>query len=89
MWLLTEIGAVLDPTYRRFCDHSITAACASLSLGALAQAWAAGQALSLEQAVAYALEEAEGIVEDPRSAYQSLLLLSAFLYMSRRPGGYS
>lgn len=48
---------------RCFYDHTLAAARAQLSANAFAAAWAEGQALTLEQAVAYALSEGDGGAE--------------------------
>jgi hypothetical protein len=50
-------GAPLDPGERAGGEAALTAARAALGQEAIAQAWADGQAMTLEQAVAYALEE--------------------------------
>jgi tetratricopeptide (TPR) repeat protein len=52
-----ELRVVLLPQDHETCDQSIAAARASLSDDDFARAWAEGQAMTLEQAVAYALAE--------------------------------
>src|SRR5262249_29204402 len=46
------------PTEHADYDESVSAACSVLGEPAFETAWAEGQAMTLEQAVAYALEEA-------------------------------
>jgi len=53
--LRTAIGAPLPSVDRTAHDHTITALRAALGDDAFAAAWAAGQALSLEHAIATAL----------------------------------
>jgi predicted ATPase len=48
-------GAVLRPAHRRHCEQALATVDAALSKEVFAVAWAAGQALSPEQAVALAL----------------------------------
>jgi hypothetical protein len=50
----------LSPEDRRAYAESIVAAQAAMDEDAFAAAWAEGQAMTLEQAVAYGLEKAEG-----------------------------
>jgi predicted ATPase len=56
--LSTATGAVLQPTERRSGERWLALARAVLHPAAAAAAWAEGQAMPVEQAVAYALEEA-------------------------------
>jgi predicted ATPase len=51
------IGAPLPPRERPHYERLVAAARAHLDAAAFAAAWAAGEALSLEQAIAYALEQ--------------------------------
>jgi non-specific serine/threonine protein kinase len=53
--LREAIGAPLRPLDRADQDQAVAAVCAALGEGAFGQAWAAGRALSLEQAIASAL----------------------------------
>jgi predicted ATPase/Tfp pilus assembly protein PilF len=57
--LLTEMGTVLSPVERIPYERAVTAARAELGEGAFTVAWAAGQQLSLEQAIALARELAD------------------------------
>jgi tetratricopeptide (TPR) repeat protein len=50
-------GPLLEPAERRRYDDAVAAARAALGHEAFAAAWAQGQALTLEQAISYALEE--------------------------------
>jgi tetratricopeptide (TPR) repeat protein len=52
------IGAPLPPVDRRAHEHDLVAVRAHLAEEAFAQAWAEGQAMSLEQAASYALTDA-------------------------------
>jgi predicted ATPase/DNA-binding SARP family transcriptional activator len=52
-------GVVMVPHERTWYDRAVAAARAGLGAEAFATAWAAGRAMTLEEAVAYALEEAE------------------------------
>ncbi len=54
--LLQTIGIVLDPSDRIEHDRSMAAARAQVDEGVWAKAWEEGRAMSMEQAVAYALE---------------------------------
>ena len=51
------IGVPLPPCDRADCDRDVAAARAALGEEAFATAWAVGHAMTLEQAVAYALDE--------------------------------
>ena len=51
------IGAVMAPTERAECEQNTTAARAALGEGAFSAAWAAGQALSLDEVISYMLEQ--------------------------------
>jgi predicted ATPase/DNA-binding SARP family transcriptional activator len=55
------IGVQIPPNGRLDYEHAVAAARAELDEEAFAAAWAAGQALTLEQAIAYALEEHGGL----------------------------
>ncbi len=52
----TSIGAPLPPVDRRRYDVAIADIRAQLDEPTFAAAWAEGQAMTLEQAIAYALE---------------------------------
>ena len=54
------IGAAMWPADRLEYERSVTAARAALSEEVFAAAWAEGRAMTLEQAVAYALEDTPG-----------------------------
>jgi predicted ATPase/DNA-binding XRE family transcriptional regulator len=54
-------GLPLPPVYRAAYQHDLAAARARLDEEAFAAAWAEGQAMTLEQAIAYALEEARAV----------------------------
>jgi hypothetical protein len=56
--LREEIGAPKPPHAREEYDREIAAARATLGEEAFAAAWGGGRGMTLEQAVAYALEEA-------------------------------
>jgi DNA-binding SARP family transcriptional activator len=56
--LREAIGAALRPLYRDGYERTVAMARAGLDAPAFAAAWAAGRAMTLDQAVAYALEEA-------------------------------
>ena len=56
--LREAIGTPLRPTQRADYAHAVAAARAELGEEAFAAAWAEGQAMSVEQAIAYALEDA-------------------------------
>jgi len=51
------LGEPLPLAYRAGYEHDVTTARAQLDDATFAAAWAAGQAMSLEQAIAYALNE--------------------------------
>ena len=53
-------GAPLAPVRRADHDGVVAAVRVALGEAALAAAWAEGQAMTLEQAVAYALEDPPG-----------------------------
>ena len=55
--LLEAVSAVLDAEDRIPYEQGVASARAQLSEGEFAKAWAAGRAMSMEQAVEYALEE--------------------------------
>jgi hypothetical protein len=57
--VLNKLDASLGVEQRRY-DRYLAAARAQLDEPAFAQAWAEGQAMTLEQAVVYALEDREG-----------------------------
>jgi hypothetical protein len=48
-----------ETAWKRLYDHALATCRAALDLEAFAAAWAAGQALTLEQAIASALEECD------------------------------
>ena len=52
----TALSVPVRPADRRRYDRDVTAVCTALGPDAFAAAWAAGRALSLEQAIAEALE---------------------------------
>jgi DNA-binding NarL/FixJ family response regulator len=54
--ILEARGAVLDPSDRVDLDRNLAAARAQLDEAAWAKAWAEGRAMSLEEAIALALE---------------------------------
>ena len=54
--LLETAVHALEPIHRAEYDRTVAAVRAQLDEAAFAAAWAAGRALSLEQAIAYALE---------------------------------
>ncbi len=56
--LREEIGAPLQPRERKKHDREIAQARADLSEDGFNAAWSEGRAMTLEQAIAYALEEA-------------------------------
>ena len=58
--LREHLDAPLSPVERLECDRLIAAARAALGAEAFAAAWAEGRALSLEQALSYALEDEIG-----------------------------
>ena len=53
------LGTILDPADQALYDAAVAAARAGLSAEAFEAAWAEGQAMPLEEAVAYALEEGD------------------------------
>ena len=55
--LRESVSNRIPPSERAEYDHNIAAARAQLSEAAFAASWAGGRAMSLEQAVAYALDE--------------------------------
>jgi predicted ATPase/class 3 adenylate cyclase/transcriptional regulator with XRE-family HTH domain len=55
--LLEAIGAVLEPSERVPYDWGVAAAHAQLDEAAFEKAWQEGQAMSMEQAIEYALED--------------------------------
>jgi hypothetical protein len=55
--LREAIGSPMAPPDRPLVDRAVAAARRSLGEGAFSMAWAEGQAMTLEQAVAYALDE--------------------------------
>jgi predicted ATPase/serine/threonine protein kinase len=54
--LRETIGAHLSPSERSDYDHNVAIACGALSKEAFAAAWEEGRAMTLQQAIAYALE---------------------------------
>jgi predicted ATPase len=54
-------GKPLEPSWRAECDQLILAARGALTEEAFAAAWAEGQAMTLEQALDYALQEADHV----------------------------
>jgi predicted ATPase/class 3 adenylate cyclase len=54
--LRTAQGAPLSPVERAAYEHDVAAACAQLDETAFAAVWAEGRGLTMEQAIAYALE---------------------------------
>jgi hypothetical protein len=56
--LRETLDAPLFPSYCGHYQRGVAAARAQLDAATFAAAWAAGRAMSLEQAIAYALEEA-------------------------------
>jgi hypothetical protein len=56
--LSTSTGTVLQPTERRSSERWLALARGAIHPGVAAAAWAEGEAMPVEQAVAYALEEA-------------------------------
>ncbi|HEU5101638.1 MAG TPA: tetratricopeptide repeat protein, partial [Roseiflexaceae bacterium] len=57
--LLAAIGRGLEPAVRADYERSLAVARVQLDEATFAAAWAAGRAMTLEQAMAYALEESE------------------------------
>jgi non-specific serine/threonine protein kinase len=57
--LLNVTGGQLEPSVRAECDRYLVVARAQLDEAAFAAAWAEGRIFSLEQAVAYALDDRE------------------------------
>ena len=57
--LLTASGEDHDPSNRMACDSSLALVRGQLEEDTFAMAWAAGQAMTLEQAITYVLEEAD------------------------------
>jgi hypothetical protein len=55
--LRDRLGASLPPVVRKGHDQLVAAVCASLDERASASAWEAGAAMSMEQALAYGLED--------------------------------
>lgn len=55
--LLEAIGIQLQPADRADYDHNMAATRGQLAEETFAEAWAEGQAMTMEQAIAYALEE--------------------------------
>jgi non-specific serine/threonine protein kinase len=60
-----SLGYVLDPIDRAHYESAITMARAHLDEAAFAAAWAAGRAMSLEQAIAYAQDERDPPANQP------------------------
>lgn len=52
-----RIGAVMAPIERAECERNTSAARTALSEGAFSAAWAVGQAMSLDEVIAYMLEQ--------------------------------
>ena len=55
--LRADLQVTLSPIDSRFQQHVLNAVRAHLNAAAFTAAWAAGRAMSLEQAIAYALED--------------------------------
>jgi tetratricopeptide (TPR) repeat protein len=55
--LLEAMGAVEDPVNRAEYEHGVAAARAQLDEEAFATGWAEGRAMSMDQAIEYALQE--------------------------------
>ncbi len=60
--LVSSLGAVLDRVDRRTYEQSVAQARALLDKGIFARAWAVGEALSLAEAVEYALHKYRGVL---------------------------
>jgi len=67
--LRESIGAHLSPSERAAYDHNVSIACGALSKEAFAAAWAEGRAMTLQQAVAYALEGTRTRRNQPSEPY--------------------
>ena len=65
--LREAIGAPLPPVERADYERDVAAARSQLDEAAFATAWAAGQALTLEQAIAYALEGPDAAIATARN----------------------
>jgi hypothetical protein len=63
--LRDAIGAPLEPSERARYDQSVAAVRAALGGDAFAAAWAAGRAMPLEQALAYASEGQSAAASTP------------------------
>ena len=61
-FLSKSIGAPIHPCDRGENDENVAPVRAALSEESFATAWAAGKAMTMEQAIAYALEESAGTV---------------------------
>jgi tetratricopeptide (TPR) repeat protein len=69
--LRTEISGPLSPAEHPIYDHDVAAVQAVLAEGVFQAAWAAGKALSLEEAVAYALLPVETTLAVPPTSEQA------------------
>jgi hypothetical protein len=70
-----RISTVWEPVEQARYDNTIASLCAQLDAATFAAAWAAGQAMTLEQAIAEALQTgamATGSVAAPRGATVSI-----------------
>jgi DNA-binding CsgD family transcriptional regulator len=67
--LRSDIGAPVPPDARPYYERSMAAARARLEEGAWEAAWAQGMAMSLEEAVEYALSEAERSTTSPEASF--------------------
>ena len=86
--ILQEIGGVLEPMERSINEQAATAARLALGEEAFAKAWKAGQTISLEQAIALALETAKETLSLTASQQeQPVFSISAKAFTSISPAG--
>jgi len=58
--LLRALGTVLEPLERRLYEAAMNSARAQFDAATFDALWAEGQAMTLEQAITYALEASDG-----------------------------
>jgi predicted ATPase/DNA-binding CsgD family transcriptional regulator len=63
--LIDRLGAPLQPAEQTQFDHDVTAARCALPEDAFSRAWSCGCSLTLDEAVAQVLEEAEAVAASP------------------------